>query len=104
MGNQLFPTSSYVTGPAIIDHVSANYKEVNFPNIFCYECTIPFPYAAEECPLNSAVVMMILLWYYKWVYSCDRAKTNKIGDCFCAQMVDFCRPSHVCFYIYCIVI
>ena len=32
-----------VTGPAKIDHVSANYTELYFANIFRFECAIPFP-------------------------------------------------------------
>ena len=32
-----------VTGPAKINHVSANYTELYFANIFSSECGIPFP-------------------------------------------------------------
>ena len=50
-----------MTGPAKIDHVSANYTELYFANIFHSECTTPFLKVAGESPLNSAVVMKILL-------------------------------------------
>ena len=41
-----------------INHVSASYI---FANIFHSECTIPFQQAADERPLNSEVVIKILL-------------------------------------------
>ena len=52
----------YVTGPAKIDHVSRNYIEFYFANVFHSECSIPYLSATEESPLNSAVVVKILLW------------------------------------------
>ena len=51
----------YVNGPAKINHVSTNYTELYFTNIFDSECNILFLYIAEESPLNSAVVMKIML-------------------------------------------
>ena len=44
-----------VTGPAKINHVSANYVKLYFANIVRSKCSIPIPYAAEESPLNSAL-------------------------------------------------
>ena len=35
-------TVLHVTGPAKIDHVSANYTNLYFANIFCLECSILF--------------------------------------------------------------
>ena len=52
---------TYVTGPMKIDHVRAIIPSYIFANIFHSECTIPFLQAAEESPLNSAVVMKTLL-------------------------------------------
>ena len=41
--------------------------------------------AAEESPLNSAVVMKILLQWYKQLISYDTANTLKIGDFLCSD-------------------
>ena len=43
-----FCIRSFVTGPAIIDHVSTNYTKVYFANIICSEFSILFLIAAEE--------------------------------------------------------
>ena len=51
----------YMTEPAKINHMSTNYTELYFTNIFNSECNILFLYIAEESPLNSAVVMKIML-------------------------------------------
>ena len=50
-----------VTRPAKINHLSAITLSSIFTNIFHLECSIPFLKAAEESPLNSTVVMKILL-------------------------------------------
>ena len=38
----------------------------------------------------------ILLCFYKQFVSYDRAMTEKTRQCFCAHMVDFRRPGHIC--------
>ena len=83
-----------LTGPAKINHMSANYTKLYFGNIFSSECGIPFPSISEESSLNSTVVTEILSCLYKQFVSYDRAKTEKISY-FCAHMVDFCRPGHI---------
>ena len=58
-----------VTRPAKINHVSANYTELHFANIFGFECGIPFPQISEERLLNSVVVMKIVSFYFVGINS-----------------------------------
>ena len=63
-----FPhTIIYVTGPAKINHVSANYTELYFSNIFSSEYGMQCPLISEESPLNSAVVTEIFIVFVQTV-------------------------------------
>ena len=82
----------FVTGPAKINHVSVNYIDYIFANIFSSECDSPLPSISEESPLNSAVVTEILLCSYKQFVSYDRAKTEKNRRFFALTWLIFVGP------------
>ena len=54
-----------MTWPAKINHVIAKYIELYFTSIFSSKRSVPLLKIAEESPLNSAVVVKILLCQYK---------------------------------------
>ena len=52
---------TFVTGPAKINHVSANSPSYIFANICSSQYSIPFPLISKESSLNFAVVIGILM-------------------------------------------
>ena len=54
----------YVTGPAKINHVSANYTKIYFRQYHQLRMCYPISIISEESPLNSTVVTEILLCLY----------------------------------------
>ena len=53
----------YVTEPAKVDHVNANYTELYFRNMYLsFRMQYPISISYRGKPINSAVLMKISLW------------------------------------------